>query len=166
MVGCSIELVYGGGKVGLMGVLADQMLALGGHVIGVIPESLMSLEVAHEGLADLRVVESMHARKALMADLSDGFVALPGGLGTLEELFEVITWRQLGLHGKPIGVLNAGGFFEPLLALLDHTVSERFVLPEQRDMLLVHDRPDLLLHAMTSFRSPASGVQWINRDQR
>ncbi|MBI4516023.1 MAG: TIGR00730 family Rossman fold protein [Deltaproteobacteria bacterium] len=160
-----IELVYGGGNVGLMGILADAMLARGGHVIGVIPESLRALEVAHVGLPDLRVVESMHGRKALMADLADGFIALPGGLGTLEELFEVATWRQLGLHDKPLGLLNVGGYFDPLIALLDHAVSERFLRPEHRQLLLVAPEPAGLIEAFLAFKPPAPEKKWIDRNQ-
>ncbi len=160
-----MALVYGGGKVGLMGLLADALLERGGRAVGVIPESLRSLEVAHEGLTELHVVESMHARKAMMADLADGFVALPGGLGTLEELLEITTWAQLGLHTKPIGVLNAGGYFAPLLSLLDHAVEERFLRPEHRRLLLVATSADELLEAMGEFKAPESGGKWIDREQ-
>jgi uncharacterized protein (TIGR00730 family) len=161
-----IELVYGGGNVVLMGRLADAALARGGRVIGVIPESLRALEVAHQGLPDLRVVPSMHARKALMADLADGFIALPGGLGTLEELFEIATWSQLGLHSKPIGVLNVAGYFDPLLALLNHAVAERFLRPEHRALLLVADEPNALVDAMNALRTRPPEAKWIDRDQR
>jgi uncharacterized protein (TIGR00730 family) len=122
-----IGLVYGGAHCGLMGVLADAALAGGGEVIGVIPHAVVALEVAHRGLADLRVVGTMHERKALMAELSDAFLAMPGGIGTLDELFEIFTWRTIGIHGKPIGLWNAGGFFDPLLAMLDHCVREGFL---------------------------------------
>jgi uncharacterized protein (TIGR00730 family) len=161
-----IELVYGGGNVGLMGILADAMLAGGGKVIGVIPEALRGLEVAHEGLPDLRVVGSMHERKALMADLSDGFIALPGGIGTLDELIEITTWSQLGIHGKPIGLLNVARYFDPLLGMLDHAVIERFMRPEHRRILLVREEPNPLLDAMTALRAVPPEAKWIDRDQR
>ena len=149
-----VTLVYGGGNVGLMGILADTMLARGAEVVGVIPESLVAWEVAHTGLTDLRVVDSMHARKALMADLADGFIALPGGLGTLEEFLEVCTWAQLGFHDKRMGLLDVDGYFEPLLRLLDHAVAERFVRPEHRAMVMVASDAVELLDAMEQRRSP------------
>lgn len=157
-----IGLVYGGGNVGLMGALADAALAAGGEVIGVIPRAMVDLEVAHRGLADLRVVGSMHERKALMADLADGFVALPGGLGTLDELFEILTWAQLGLHHKPIGLLDVGGYFAPLLAFLDGAVAARFVADEHRRMLLRADDPSALLEQFRSYRPPAP-FKWLDR---
>nr|MDQ3828277.1 TIGR00730 family Rossman fold protein [Candidatus Tectomicrobia bacterium] len=123
----NIEVVYGGASVGIMGVLADAILAEGGHVIGIIPQALVDKEVAHRGLSDLRVVKSMHERKTLMAELSDGFIALPGGLGTLEELFEVLTWALLGLHQKPCGLLNIRDYYRSLIDFLDHAVAERFI---------------------------------------
>jgi len=141
------------------------MLARGGHVVGVIPESLRAREVAHEGLPDLRIVESMHARKALMANLSDGFVALPGGLGTFEELLEIATWSQLGLHSKPIGVLNVAGYFDPLLALLDHAVTEGFLRPEYRRLFLVGDQAAGLIDGMLNFRAPVVPSKWIDRER-
>ncbi len=149
-----IELVYGGGCVGLMGVLADTMLACGGRVIGVIPHALMQREVGHRGLTELTVVDSMHERKATMAALADGFVALPGGFGTLEELFEILTWAQLGLHGKPCGVLNVDGYFDSLLKFLDHAVEQGFVRCEHRDLLLVDDDPQRLLARFEDHRPP------------
>src|ERR1019366_10742918 len=133
-------LVYGGGNVGLMGVLADAVLQTNGRVIGVIPESLMAKEVGHLGLTDLRIVKSMHERKALMADLSDGFIALPGGFGTFEGFCEVVTWAQLGLHVKPCGILNVFGYYSPLLAMFDHAVEERFLKAENRGLAcLIHE---------------------------
>ncbi len=132
-----IGLVYGGGNVGLMNVIADSVLGLGGHVTGVIPDALVSKEVAHRGLTDLRVVGSMHERKAVMAELSDGFIALPGGIGTLEEFFEVLSWAQLGLHEKPCGLLNVGGYYDPLIAFLDHAQSEDSIKPKHRALLIV-----------------------------
>lgn len=158
-----IGLVYGGGKVGLMGVAADAALVAGAEVIGVIPQSLVDRELAHQGITELRVVRTMHERKALMADLADAFVALPGGLGTLDELFEVWTWAQLGLHGKPIGLLEVDGFFAPLVAYLDHAASEGFVRAEQRAMLLVEDDATRLLERFTAYDAPRVG-KWLDRD--
>ncbi|MGH9797828.1 MAG: TIGR00730 family Rossman fold protein [Candidatus Polarisedimenticolia bacterium] len=155
-----LGLVYGGGRVGLMGALADAVLQAGGEAIGVIPRALQDREIGHTGLTDLRIVGSMHERKALMAELSDGFVALPGGLGTLEELFEVWTWGQLGLHVRPCGLLDARGFFRPLVTLVDHLVTEGFVHPENRAMLLVAGEPEPLLDAMASWRAPAV-KRWV-----
>lgn len=149
-----IALVYGGAHVGLMGALADAVLQHGGHVIGVIPEALVAWEVAHRGLPDLRIVGSMHERKALMAELSDAFVALPGGVGTLEELFEVWTWSQLGLHGKPCALLDVNGFYAGLSAFLDHVVGEGFLRPDQRAGLLVERDPEALLRALACFEPP------------
>jgi hypothetical protein len=140
-----VGLVYGGARVGLMGGLADATLAAGGHVTGVIPAALVAKEVAHDGLSDLRVVESMHARKAVMADLAEGFIALPGGWGTLEEFFEVLTWAQLGLHQKPCGLLNVRGFFDGLLSFIDHSINERFVRRQNRSMVIVSTSPGALL---------------------
>jgi len=157
-----IGLVYGGASVGLMGRLADAALAAGGEVIGVIPRAMVDLEVAHHGLADLRVVGSMHERKALMADLADGFVALPGGLGTLDELFEILTWGQLGLHHKPIGLLDVDGYFAPLLTFLDAAVAARFVADEHRRMLLMAESPAALLEAFRAYRPPAP-FKWLDR---
>jgi uncharacterized protein (TIGR00730 family) len=142
------RLVYGGGDIGLMGALADAALAAGAEVVGVIPQHLVDREVAHRRLSDLRVVGSMHERKALMAGLSDGFVVLPGGLGTLEEFFEVWTWGQLGLHRKPYGLLNVASFFDPLLRFLDHAVTERFIRPEHRALLVVDDHEAALLQKL------------------
>ena len=140
-----VGLVYGGARVGLMGALADAVLAAHGDVTGVIPESLVAKEIAHQGLSDLRVVPSMHERKAVMADLADGFIALPGGWGTLEEFFEVLTWAQLGLHRKPCGLLNVCGFFDRLLSFIDHSVDQRFVRRENQSLVLVSHSPDALL---------------------
>jgi uncharacterized protein (TIGR00730 family) len=145
-----IGLVYGGGRVGLMGELAESALRAGGSVIGVIPQTLAAREVAHEGLTELRVVPSMHARKALMAELSDAFVALPGGLGTLEELCEVLTWAQLGIHAKPCGILNVDRYFDPLLALLDHAAREGFVKREHRAILIDEVDPGRLIQRISS----------------
>ena len=158
-----IGLVYGGGNVGLMGVIADAVLAAGGDVIGVIPEALMAKEVGHRGLPDLRVVKTMHERKALMAELSDGFVALPGGVGTFEEFFEIVTWAQLGLHSKPCALLNVNGFYDPLLRLMDHAIAERFVKPKQRDLVLVDADFSALLDRMATHHVPHE-PKWIGKE--
>jgi uncharacterized protein (TIGR00730 family) len=160
-----IELVYGGGNVGLMGVLADAVLAAGGRVIGVIPESLMATEVGHHGLTELRVVQSMHERKALMSDLSDGFVALPGGFGTFEEFCEVVTWSQLGIQSKPCGLLNVGGYYDSLLALFNHAVDEGFLRIENRRLVLDDKDPEQLLEKMSQYR-PAPVDKWIGKAER
>ncbi len=144
-----VALIYGGGGVGMMGALADAVLDGGGRVTGVIPRALAQRELAHSRVADMRVVPDMHSRKALMADLADAFVALPGGLGTLDELLEAITWAQLGLHSKPIGLLDLNGYFAPLLALIDHAVAEGFVAPDDRRLLLVDSDADQLVTALT-----------------
>ena len=162
LAGSGIELVYGGGCVGLMGVLADAMLARGGRVTGVIPHTLMVREVGHRGLTELRVVESMHERKAMMAALSDGFIALPGGFGTLEETFEILTWAQLGLHAHPCGLLNIDGYFDALLAFLDRSVNEAFVREAHRAMLLVDDSPRRLLDRFAAYRAPTV-EKWLQR---
>ena len=138
-------LVYGGGNVGLMNVIADVVLELGGHVTGVIPDSLVSKEVAHRGLSDLRVVQSMHERKALMAELSNGFIAMPGGIGTIEEFFEVLSWAQLGLHEKPCGLLNVARYYDPLVEFLDRAVTQDFLKPKHRALLLVESESAILL---------------------
>jgi uncharacterized protein (TIGR00730 family) len=159
-----IALVYGGASVGLMGTLADAVLDAGGEALGVIPQALVDREIAHPGLSDLRIVGSMHERKALMADLSDGFVALPGGMGTLDELFEVYTWTQLGLHSKPLGLLDVRAYYVKLAAFLDHAVAERFLSVEHREMLVVEQRAEALLEAFRRWRPPA-GSKWIDRSQ-
>jgi uncharacterized protein (TIGR00730 family) len=159
-----LGLVFGGGSVGLMGVVADAVLDGGGEAIGVIPHGLAAREVAHRGLADLRVVSSMHARKALMADLSDAFVALPGGFGTFEELFEVVTWAQLGIHRKPIGLLNVAGYYDHLVRFLDHAVGEGFVSPENRGLVRIEDRPGALLDQLAAWR-PLAGPKWITPEE-
>ena len=144
-------LVYGGGNVGLMNMVANSVLELGGHVTGVIPDSLVSREVAHRGLSDLRVVGSMHERKAMMAELSDGFVAMPGGIGTMEEFFEVLSWAQLRIHDKPCGLLNAGGYFQHLIRFLDYAVAEDFHKPKHRSLLIVEDTSATLLDRFEQF---------------
>jgi uncharacterized protein (TIGR00730 family) len=158
-----IRIVYGGAHVGTMGALADAALAAGGEVIGVIPRHLVEAEVAHEGLSKLHVVSSMHERKALMAQLSDAFVALPGGLGTLEEFAEVTTWSQLGLHAKPTGLLNLLGYFDHLLRFLDHAVTERLIRPEHRDLVISQQAPAALLAELEHWRPPA-GHKWMDTD--
>jgi uncharacterized protein (TIGR00730 family) len=153
-------LVFGGGSVGLMGVLADALLAAGGEALGVIPHGLLAREIAHRSLTEMRVVPSMHARKALMAELSDAFVALPGGFGTFEELLEMVTWAQLGIHRKPIGLLNVAGYYDALIALVDHAVREGFVPPGNRGLILVDSEPGPLLDRLSAHQSPA-GPEWI-----
>lgn len=155
-------LVYGGGSVGLMGLLADAVLAGGGEVDGVIPRRLARKEIAHAGLTRLHRVGSMHQRKALMADLSDAFVALPGGMGTLEELAEVLTWSQLGLHGKPCALLDVEGYWRPLVAFFDHAAEEGFLRPEHRAILLVETDPEALLDRLAAWKAPAA-ERWIDR---
>ena len=156
-----IGLVYGGGHVGLMGLLADTAIKEGGEVIGVIPEALVAKEVANPRLKDLRIVGSMHERKALMAELSDAFMALPGGYGTLEEFCEVLTWAQLGLHPKPCGLLNVNRFYDPLLSLFDHAVSEGFVSKAHRSLVLVEHNPELLLERLMNYKPPQLD-RWID----
>jgi uncharacterized protein (TIGR00730 family) len=162
LVDRGLELVYGGASVGLMGCLAKTVMAGGGHVIGVIPSALVDREIALAGLDDLRVVPSMHERKAVMADLADGFLALPGGLGTLEELFEMLTWSQLGIHAKPCGLLNVAGYYDDLDAFLDKAVGEKFIRSEHRSMILAHEDPDEILDLMESYERPMiDKVEWI-----
>jgi uncharacterized protein (TIGR00730 family) len=158
----NIGLVFGGGNVGLMGAIADAVLKAGGEAIGVIPEHLMTREIGHKQLAKLHVVKSMHERKALMADLSDAFIALPGGFGTLEEFFEVLTWSQLGLHTKPCGILNVRDYYTPLLRMLDHAVEERFLKPQNRALVLSRETPSDLLQALEEWR-PIHVEKWLDR---
>jgi uncharacterized protein (TIGR00730 family) len=162
----SLTLVYGAGHVGLMGVLADTVLEAGGKVIGVIPQALVEKELAHTRLTERHIVTTMHERKALMADLADGFVALPGAYGTADELFEVLTWAQLGLHAKPIGLLDHDGFFGPLLAWLEHTVHEGFLTQRHRDLLLTAEDPERLLDLLASHRPASVSPKWISEQQR
>ena len=159
-----IGLVYGGGNVGLMGVIADAALAAGGEVIGVIPKSLADREVAHHGVTDLRIVDSMHTRKAMMADLSDAFLAMPGGVGTFEEFFEAITWTQLGLHRKACGLLNVAGFYTPLAVFIDQAVSEGFIKPVHRAAIVVDDNSERLLNSLSTIDLP-DAAKWINRNE-
>jgi uncharacterized protein (TIGR00730 family) len=160
-----IGLVYGGGQVGLMGRLADAVLSAGGEITGVLPRALVAKEIGHPGLSDLRVVGSMHERKALMADLSDGFVALPGGLGTVEELFEVYTWSQLGLHLKPCALLDVDGYYEGIATFLSHAVEERFLRDDHRDMLIVEREPSTLIERLRRFEPAAIVPKWIDREE-
>ena len=159
-----IGLVYGGASVGLMGAVADAALAAGGEATGVIPRALMDRELGHSGLTELRVVGSMHARKALMAELSDGFIALPGGAGTLEEIFEIWTWSQLGDHEKPCGLLNVAGFYDRLIGFLDHAAAEGFMRAEHRAMLLAAETAQAMLAAFAAYRAPVVR-KWIEAVQ-
>ncbi len=160
-----LTVVYGGASVGVMGAVANGALEAGGKVIGIIPESLVSREVAHHGLPELRVVSTMHQRKAMMSDLSDGFISLPGGVGTLEELFEVLSWAQLGIHRKPCALLNVAGYYDRLLEFLDHAVSEGFVRANQRELLLVEEDSETLLNRMEAYVSPVH-ERWMGPRQR
>jgi uncharacterized protein (TIGR00730 family) len=153
----SLGLVYGGASVGLMATVANTVLQHGGHVTGVIPEALVARDVAHTGLSDLRVVASMHERKALMVELSSGFIALPGGLGTLDELFEILTWAQLGIHQKPCGLLNIAGYYNHMVRFLDHAVQERFVKGAHRSMLQIEGDAETLLKRFDGYRAPTDG---------
>ena len=160
-----IGLVYGGAAVGLMGTVADAAMAAGGEVIGVIPQALVQHEVAHPALADLRIVGSMHERKALMAELSDGFVAMPGGIGTFEEIFEIWTWAQLGSHAKPCGLLNIAGYYDKLLEFLEHSVAEAFLKPGHFGMLQIANDPGAMLASLRDY-VPAGETKWIARSER
>lgn len=160
LAGAKIRLVFGGGRVGLMGEVANAALAAGGEAIGVIPNFLVEREIAHTGLTDLHVVGSMHERKAMMSGLSDGFVALPGGTGTLEEFFEVLTWAQLGEHAKPCGLLNVAGYYDPLLSVLDHMVGKGFLSKSNRALVLVERDPRTLLAKLERYRPPET-IKWV-----
>ncbi len=160
-----IRLVYGGGHVGLMGVVADAALGEGGEVHGVITRALAEKEIAHSGLTSLRAVETMHERKATMAAMADGFIMLPGGFGTLDEFFEAITWTQLGVHAKPCGVLNVDGFFDPLLALFAAATEQRFLRPEHRDLVIVETDPELMIRRLRSW-VPVTVGKWLDRSER
>ncbi len=159
-----MTLVYGGGNVGLMGVAANAALEAGGKVIGVIPADIADKEVGHYGLTELQVVDSMHERKMRMAKLADGIIALPGGLGTLEEMFEMLTWSQLGFHNKPVGLVNVEGYFDLLLSFLDHMVVERFVKQDHRDLLLTERDPEVLLDRMIDYVPPVAD-KWLDLDR-
>lgn len=164
IAGRGLTLVYGGARVGLMGAVADAALAAGGQVFGVMPEALMDLEIAHQGLTRLEVVPSMHERKARMAEMADGFVALPGGAGTLEEIFEIWTWGQLGFHAKPAGFLNVMGYFDHLRAFVDHAVGEAFLKAPHRDMLIFREACGEMLDALAAYRAPVT-EKWIGRQE-
>ena len=163
MVDRNIALVYGGGNVGLMGIIASEILRLGGEATGVIPTALLEKELGHHGLTKLHVVNNMHERKALMAELSDGFIAMPGGMGTMEELFEVLTWAQLGFHAKPIGLLNANGFYDSLIAFVEQMVGERFLTAEQSLLMMSETAPDKLLERFIRFQ-PTYSSKWLDRE--
>ena len=158
-----IALVYGGGRIGLMGIIADEVLRLGGEVTGVIPEALMQREVGHVGLTQLHVVRNMHERKAMMAELSDGFIALPGGIGTLEELFETTTWAQLGMHEKPVGLLNVGGFYDGLIRFVQHMVGEGF-LRQEHAQLMLHDADPVSLLEQMRAPSATKVTKWLDTE--
>jgi uncharacterized protein (TIGR00730 family) len=165
LVGDGIGVVYGGGGVGLMGALADAVIAEGGEIIGVIPGALVDREIAHRDVPDMRVVGSMHERKAEMAELADAFIALPGGIGTLEELFEVYTWAQLGLHHKPCALLNVAGYYDGVAGFLAHAVEERFLRHEHHEMLMVESEPGLLIERLRKFEPDAALPKWIDREE-
>ena len=156
-----LGLVYGGGRVGLMGIVADAVLEAGGRVIGVIPQALSTKEIAHDGLSELYVVPGMHERKALMATKSSAFLTLPGGIGTFEEFFEILSWAALGIHRKPIGILNIDRYFDPLIALLDHGIAQRFIHSDSLQSLMVSDQPDSLISSLLNYVPPAAGPRWI-----
>lgn len=160
-----IGVVYGGASVGLMGAVADAALAAGAEVIGVIPEALKAREIAHEGLSELHVVKSMHERKALMAELSDGFISLPGGFGTFEELFEIVTWAQLGIHRKPVGLLNTEGFYEAWISLVRHAIGEGFINADNAALFVVGNTPEELLAGLQDYVPPTLGRKWLTRDE-
>lgn len=159
-----ITLVFGGGRVGVMGLIADAVLTRGGKAIGVIPQFLMDKEVGHTGLTEMIITENMHQRKQKMADISDGVITLPGGFGTMEEFFEVLTWLQLGLHNNPIGILNVNGFYDPLLLQMDRMVEQKFLKPINRDLVLSHDNPSMLVSLMEQFDSKPDDVWFRDRN--
>jgi len=158
-----IELVFGGGRVGLMGKIADTVMENGGKVIGIIPQALSEREVAHQGLTELHVVGSMHERKAMMADLADGFIALPGGVGTFEEFCEIVTWAQLGIHKKPCALMNVGGFYDSFIAMFDHSMNQGFIRPQHRALVLVESEIDKLYKAMLEYRPPIV-EKWLDKE--
>lgn len=162
LVSRNLKLVYGGASVGIMGLIADTVLELGGQAVGVIPEALVRKEVAHPNLSELHVTQSMHERKTLMAELSDGFIAMPGGIGTLEEIFEIWTWAQLGFHEKPCGLLNVEGYFDSLTTFLDHAVAEQFVKKTHRSMLIVDSAPETMLERFSRYEPPTI-KKWVGK---
>lgn len=159
----NIELVFGGGRVGLMGKIADTVMENGGKVIGIIPQALSEREVAHQGLTELHIVGSMHERKAMMADLADGFIALPGGVGTFEEFCEIVTWAQLGIHNKPCALMNVGGFYDSFIAMFDHSMNQGFIRPQHRALVLVESEIDKLYKAMLEYRPPIV-EKWLDKE--
>jgi uncharacterized protein (TIGR00730 family) len=160
----NIRLIYGGGNVGLMGIIADEVMLAGGSVIGIIPESLDKKEVGHRAITELRVVDSMHERKAQMAELADGFIAMPGGIGTFEEFFEILTWAQLGFHDKPCAILNIAGYYDGLLALCDNAVAEGFLRPAHRQLILEDSDPEILLEKMRNLK-PLPVEKWLDKEE-
>jgi uncharacterized protein (TIGR00730 family) len=158
-----VTIIFGGGGTGMMGALADGALAAGGKVLGIIPRRFNNAELAHAGLTEMRVVETMHERKAAMADLAQAFIALPGGYGTLEELFEILTWAQIGLHTKPVGLLNVRGYFDRLLAFIEHVRAEGFIYDEHRALLACEPEPEALLQRLEEFRPPPTLDRWVHR---
>ena len=164
LVDRGLGLVYGGASIGLMGLVADAVLQLGGKAVGVIPQALARKEVVHPNLSELHITQSMHERKTLMAELSDGFIAMPGGIGTLEEIFEIWTWAQLGIHAKPCGLLNVAGYFDALTTFLDHATTEQFLKPQHRSVLIVEPQANALLDRFARYQPP--GVQkWLEADE-
>ncbi len=164
LVARDLGLVYGGASIGLMGLVADAVLRLGGRVVGVIPQALARKEVAHKSLTELHITQSMHERKTLMAELSDGFIAMPGGIGTFEEIFEIWTWAQLGIHAKPCGLLNVAGYFDALTGFLDHAAQEQFLKPQCRSLLIVESEPCALLDRFASY-APAAVQKWLEKSE-
>ena len=164
LVSRNITLVYGGAGIGIMGILADNVLKLGGQAIGVIPKNLAHKEVAHQNLTELHITQSMHERKMLMAELADGFIALPGGIGTLEELFEIWTWSQLGFHNKPCGLLNIDGYYDLLIGFLGHALEEQFVKKHHHALLMVEQTPDLLIERFANYRPP-NATHWVGKNE-
>jgi uncharacterized protein (TIGR00730 family) len=160
-----VKLVYGGGRVGLMGIVADAVLGAGGRAIGVIPKALATKEIAHDGLSELHVVSGMHERKALMATKSSAFITLPGGIGTFEEFFEILSWGTLGIHQKPLGILNVDDYFDPLLALLEHGITEQFIRPDSLHSLMVSDDPATLIGKLLAYVPPTVGPRWIKFEE-
>ena len=163
LAGHGVTIIFGGGGTGMMGALADGALTAGGKVLGIIPRRFNNAELAHSGLTEMRVVETMHERKAAMADLAQAFIALPGGYGTLEELFEILTWAQIGLHTKPVGLLNVRGYFDPLLVFIEHVRVEGFIYDEHRALLACEQDPEALLQRLEEFRPPPTLDRWVHR---
>lgn len=164
LVNHNIRLIYGGASIGIMGMVADKVLELGGEVIGVIPQALSHKEVAHPNLTELHITHTMHERKMLMAELADGFIALPGGIGTLEELFEIWTWAQLGFHNKPLGLLNVAGYYDALISFLDHITEQQFLKPRHQKMLMVESHPEQLLKRFLNYQHPTI-EPWLGKDE-